>query len=200
MTAGFERKSKSRALGLAAPTGEDPATVAKLDFVSAMRNVVSGVAIITTLYESRLWGMTVSAFTTVCAEPPTLMVCVNSRTVLAAVLHEGSGFGVNVLSQDQEFLSRACARPGTSKFLDHYVDLVDDGSSSGGLLLPTSVAAFDCVVSDARTVGTHLVVLGAVREVTTSDRVPLLYGSGAYQCGTSDWAPDKAMHRALAWA
>jgi flavin reductase len=125
------------------------------------------------------------------------MVCVNTRTVLAAVLAEGSRFGVNVLSQDQEFLSRACARPGTSKFLDHYVD---DGSSSGGLLLPTSVAAFDCVVSDARTVGTHLVVLGAVREVSTSDRVPLLYGSGNYQCGTSDWAPDKAMHRALAWA
>ena len=41
----------------------------------------------------------------------TLMVCVNTRTVLAAVLREGSGFGVNVLSQDQEFLSRACARP-----------------------------------------------------------------------------------------
>jgi len=66
----------------------DGGTVAasKLDFVRAMRNVVSGVAIITTFYESQLWGMTVSAFTTVCAEPPTLMVCVNTRTVLAAVL------------------------------------------------------------------------------------------------------------------
>ena len=91
----------------------DGGTVAasKLDFVRAMRNVVSGVAIITTFYESQLWGMTVSAFTTVCAEPPTLMVCVNTRTVLATVLREGSGFGVNVLSQDQEFVVEEPAQP-----------------------------------------------------------------------------------------
>jgi len=194
ITAASGRESNTPAIS------EGRTTVAKLDFVRAMRNVVSGVAIITTLYESRPWGMTVSAFTTVCAEPPTLMVCVNTRTVLAAALDEGSRFGVNVLSQDQEFLSRACARSGSTKFLDHYLDLGADGSSSGDLLLPASVAAFDCVVTDSRTVGTHLVVLGAVRRVTTSDRVPLLYGAGSYQCSTSEWAPDKAMHRALAWA
>jgi flavin reductase (DIM6/NTAB) family NADH-FMN oxidoreductase RutF len=165
-----------------------------------MRNVVSGVAIITTFYESRLWGMTVSAFTPVCAEPPTLMVCVNTRTVLAAVLREGSGFGVNVLSQDQEFLSRACARPGATKFLGHYLDLVGADSSPSGLLLPDSVAAFDCVVTDARTVGTHLVVMGTVLEIAVSDGEPLLYGSGHYQCGTSQWAPGMTLQRVLAWA
>jgi flavin reductase (DIM6/NTAB) family NADH-FMN oxidoreductase RutF len=175
-------------------------TAAKPDFVRAMRNVVSGVAIITTFYESRLWGMTVSAFTPVCAEPPTLMVCVNTRTVLAAVLREGSGFGVNVLSQDQEFLSRACARPGATKFLGHYLDLVGADSSPSGLLLPDSVAAFDCVVTDARTVGTHLVVMGTVLEIAVSDGEPLLYGSGHYQCGTSQWAPGMTLQRVLAWA
>lgn len=165
-----------------------------------MRNVVSGVAIITTFYESQLWGMTVSAFTTVCAEPPTLMVCVNTRTVLAAALREGTGFGVNVLSQDQEFLSRACARPGATKFLGHYLDLVGGGSPPGGLLLPASVAAFDCVVTDSRTVGTHLVIMGAVLGIVTSDREPLLYGCGRYQRGTSQWAPGTTLQRVLAWA
>ncbi len=198
MTPLAQPKITTRDITGAALTGDG--MVSKPDFVRAMRNVVSGVAIITTLYESRPWGMTVSAFTTVCAEPPMLMVCVNARTVLATVLHEDSSFGVNVLSQDQEFLSRACARPGTTKFLDRYLDLAADDSSSGGLLLPASVAAFDCVVTNSRTVGTHLVVMGAVRKVITSDRAPLLYGSGNYQCGTSQWAPEKAMHRALAWA
>jgi flavin reductase (DIM6/NTAB) family NADH-FMN oxidoreductase RutF len=172
----------------------------KHDFVRAMRNVVSGVAIITTFYESQLWGMTVSAFTTVCAEPPTLMVCVNTRTVLAAVLQESSGFGVNVLSQDQEFLSRACARPGATKFLGRYLDLVGGDSSPDGLLLPGSVAAFDCAVTDSRTVGTHLVVMGAVRGIITSDREPLLYGCGQYQYGTSQSAPGMTLQRVLAWA
>lgn len=165
-----------------------------------MRNVVSGVAIITTFYESQLWGMTVSAFTTACAEPPTLLVCVNTRTVLAAALRDGSGFGVNVLSQDQEFLSRACARPGASKFLGHHLDLVGGDSSPSGLLLPASVAAFDCVVSDSRTVGTHLVVTGAVLGIITSDREPLLYGCGQYQHGTSQQAPGMTLQRVLAWA
>lgn len=177
-----------------------PAAAPVADFVAAMRSVVSGVAIITTFHESRPWGMTVSAFMSVCADPPTLMVCVNTRTVLATVLPEATGFGVNVLSEDQEFLSRACARPGAIKFLDHYLDLGPGDPDAGSPLLPASVAAFDCVLTDVRTVGTHLVVTGVARTILTSDRPPLLYGSGSYQCSSSQWAPDKALHRALAWA
>jgi len=198
MTPALKPTASHESSGLATDGGTVAAS--KLDFVRALRNVVSGVAVITTFYESQLWGMTVSAFTTVCAEPPTLMVCVNTRTVLAAVLQEGSGFGVNVLSQDQEFLSRACARPGATKFLGHYLDLVGGDSSPGGLLLPASVAAFDCVVTDSRTVGTHLVVMGTVLGIVTSDREPLLYGSGRYQYGTSQWAPGMTLQRVLAWA
>jgi len=120
--------------------------------------------------------------------------------VLKVLMQEGSGFGVNVLSQDQEFLSRACARPGATKFLGHYLDLVGGGSPPDGLLLPASVAAFDCVVTDSRTVGTHLVVMGVVLGIVTSDREPLLYGCGRYQYGTSQSAPGTTLQRVLAWA
>lgn len=176
-----------------------PGTVPAADFVTAMRAVVSGVAIITTIHESRPWGMTVSAFTTVCAEPPTLMVCVNTRTVLAAALQDADSFGVNVLSQDQEFLSRVCARPGTLKFLEQYLE-ADAAADGPAPLLPQSVAAFDCRLTDARTVGTHLVVMGVVRRCLTSDRAPLLYGSGNYQFPTREAAPSRALQGALAWA
>lgn len=63
------------------------------EFRAAMRRLVTGVTIITATYKSRPWGMTVSAFTPVCAEPPTVLICLNRNTVLAGAVQTGGRFG-----------------------------------------------------------------------------------------------------------
>ncbi|WP_176731735.1 flavin reductase family protein [Micromonospora rhizosphaerae] len=162
-----------------------------------MRRLVTGVTIITATYKSRPWGMTVSAFTPVCAEPPTVLICLNRNTVLAGAVQTGGRFGVNLLSQDQEFLSRLCSRPGMPKYLDDYC-LPSEGASAP--LLYDSLAAFDCDLDDARVVGSHMVLIGLVSGVfIDGSRRPLLYGAGRYH-EPIDFDATSRLGGQLAWS
>jgi flavin reductase (DIM6/NTAB) family NADH-FMN oxidoreductase RutF len=166
-------------------------------FRSAMRRVVSGVTIVTTRHDGRPWGMTVNAFTSVCAEPPTVLVCVNNRTVTAADITRDRRFAVNLLSQDQLFLSRLCARPGEVKFLDDFT--VRPQVAATMPVLRDSLVTFDCAVTEAHAIGSHFVVIGTVEAIVApAPRVPLLYGQGWYLHGVSI-SQSPAMIGAQAW-
>jgi flavin reductase (DIM6/NTAB) family NADH-FMN oxidoreductase RutF len=170
-------------------------------FRAAMRRCVSGVTVLTTAHGDRAWGMTVSAFTPVCVEPPTVLVCVHRGTRTASALQAGTRFGANLLSQDQLFLARRCARAGAPKYVDDYVlapaELPADLAAP---VLRDSLAAFDCAVTDVRTVGTHCVVLAEVRVVLAPPpRLPLLYGDGHYRRAL-DIDETPVLTGALAWA
>lgn len=170
-------------------------------FRTAMRRVVSGVTVVTTVHEGRPWGMTVTAFSSVCAEPPTVLVCVNNRTTTAADVTRDGRFAANLLSQDQLFISRLCSRAGAVKYLDDFVVEADGLPENVAMpVLRDSLATFDCKVEEARPIGSHFVVIGRVeRIVSPADRTPLLYGGGRYLHGVGiSQAP--AMAGTLAWA
>jgi flavin reductase (DIM6/NTAB) family NADH-FMN oxidoreductase RutF len=154
-------------------------------FRAAMRRVIGGVTVITTRHDGRPWGLTVSAFTPVCMDPPTLLVCVNSRTVTASDISRDGRFGVNLLSQTQLHLSRLCSRAGEDKFLDDHV--VPRACLPERVIMPVlrdSIVTFDCKASDVRPVGSHLVVVATIEGVLAPEsRRPLLYGEGRYLHG-----------------
>lgn len=154
-------------------------------FRAAMRRVVSGVTVVATHHDGRPWGMTVNAFSSVCVEPPTVLVCVNNRSVTASDIARDGRFAANLLSEDQLHLSRLCARPGEPKFLDAFVVAPDEMTVQVTTpVLRDSLVTFDCTVSEARPVGSHLVVIGTVNAIVAPPiRRPLLYGEGRYHRG-----------------
>lgn len=159
-------------------TSADPDTVR-----AALRRVISGVTVVTTEHEGRPWGLTVSAFTPVCIEPPTVLVCVNTHTVTGDALGAGGRFAANLLSQDQLYLAQRCSRAGRPKYLDDDVLAAAElPAEVAAPVLRASLVTFDCEVSEARPVGSHLVVLGTVRAVLAPGaRPPLLFGDGRYR-------------------
>jgi flavin reductase (DIM6/NTAB) family NADH-FMN oxidoreductase RutF len=156
-------------------------------FRAAMRRVVGGVTVITTRHDGRPWGLTVSAFTPVCMDPPTLLICVNSRTVTASDISRDSRFAVNLLSQTQLHLSKRCSRPGEDKFIDSHV--LPRSCLPQRVTMPVlrdSIVTFDCRASDVRLIGSHLVVVAAIEAVLApNSRRPLLYGEGRYLRGVA---------------
>ncbi|CAN7258969.1 flavin reductase family protein [Rhizobium sp. LjRoot258] len=158
-----------------------------LAFRSAMRKVVGGVSIITTLHEDRPWGMTVSAFTPVCMEPPTLLVCVNRETVTANCITKLQRFAVNVLSQEQLAISQFCSRPREDKFIEEFVvSRCDHPDRIHMPVLQNSLITFDCSATATLVVNSHLVVMGRVMSVLApSAKKPLLYGQGEYMHGVT---------------
>lgn len=152
------------------------------DFRAALRHVIAPVAIVATRDGTRTWGMTVSAFSVLCLDPPSFVLCVNAATATAAHVREQGELGLNILADHQSAISQRCALPGESKHIDPSLLVArDDGSSR--LLLRDTVASFEC---DARTLdvdGSHLLVVATVRRGSAADAQPLLYGSGTYLRG-----------------
>ncbi|NOV20649.1 flavin reductase [Ensifer adhaerens] len=158
-----------------------------LAFRSAMRKFVGGVTIITTLHESRPWGMTVSAFSPVCMDPPILIACVNRDTVTASDITRDPHFAVNILSEEQVAVSQFCSRPREDKFIEDFV--FPSAAVPDRIQMPVlrnSLITFDCRANTTFVVNSHLVLLAQVRAVLApSAKKPLLYGEGQYMQGVS---------------
>ncbi len=139
----------------------------------------TGVTVVTARASDRIHGMTVSAFTEVCLDPPLVLICADKASLTHPVIAEGRVFAVNILARDQEDLSRRFA----SKQEEHrrFEGLAYQTGKTGAPLLQDTVAALDCRVVAAHDAGDHVIYVGEVEELRLSgDRQPLLYHGGRY--------------------
>lgn len=140
----------------------------------------TGVTVITVRDRAgRPHGMTANAFCSVSVDPPLLLVCINRAAQTHELIVECGRFGVNVLAEPHEPISRHCARPGADKLLQPEW-LVDDGHH-GAPHLREAGGYFDCEVADRHEAGTHSIFIGRVLLAATGPHAPLLYYRGAYR-------------------
>ena len=73
----------------------------------------TGVTVLTTRAGDQVHGMTANAFMSVSLRPPLVLISLDRRAKLCAMLHEGTRYGVSVLESAQSGLSdRFAGRPG----------------------------------------------------------------------------------------
>jgi flavin reductase (DIM6/NTAB) family NADH-FMN oxidoreductase RutF len=152
------------------------ARVDPLELRRTMGRFATGVAVITTSRDGVPHGMTVNSLTSVSLDPPLLLVCF-ARGARTAEYVEASGrFAVNILGARQERVSNAFARRGAVRF-----DELDLPATREGVpLIPGALAHVVCSVDRVLDGGDHVVVLGAVEEVSDRDGAPLLFFGGTY--------------------
>jgi len=146
-------------------------------FKSAMRRFATGVCIVTTQADGIVHGFTVSAFTSVSAEPPQVLVCVN-RTATAHPLISAAGrFCVNILGVEQRALAeRFSGGDKKTRFagIDYRL------GSAGSPILPGVLAYFDCTLAEEYSAGTHTIFVGNVIEAADRPGAPLGYYDRSY--------------------
>lgn len=157
-----------------------------LDFAGAMSALASGVVLVTCRVDDRPWGMTVTAFASVSADPPTVLVSVGSNTASAGAIAETGRFGISILASDQVPVARYGAASGAPKFLEPFVDGSDLDSASPAI--DGALAHLDCDVVRAVTAADHIVFFGRVRAARgRTAGEPLVYQRRAYATvSTSD--------------
>ena len=150
------------------------------DFVDAMSTLASGVGLVTCWVGERPWGMTVTAFSSVSVEPPTILVSLRSTTTSARAVVATGSFGVSILAEEQLAVARLGSKPGATKFLEPFVEPSDGSSDSpvvAGALTP-----LDCELSETVRVADHTILLGVVRAARASrSGTQLLYHRRAYR-------------------
>jgi flavin reductase (DIM6/NTAB) family NADH-FMN oxidoreductase RutF len=149
-------------------------------FFSIMSAFPTGVAIVTTLEpDGTPRGLTTNAVTSVSAEPPILLVCVdrNSRT-LPALLHS-KRFVVNFMRDDCAELCSLFASKADDKF-----GRVSWSPGLGGvpILHESAVAHAECSTLEEHEIGDHVVVTGLVEtgQAPAAEDVPIVYFQRTY--------------------
>jgi flavin reductase len=151
------------------------------NFVSAMSGAVTQVSVVTTEGEAGRFGVTISAFASVSAEPPMVLICVNKRSPAVAGIERNGCFCVNLLGHEQSEVAN-CFAGRASSGENFSFDCADWGvSETGSPILMDAAANFDCTVEAAYDAGTHRILIGRVVEATATQHAPLAFSQRAFQ-------------------
>lgn len=149
-------------------------------FVETMRVQAAAVNLVTSNGPAGRTGVTVSAMTSVSAEPPLLLACVNRRSPSVAVIRQNGVFCINALSAEQSELANTFAgRPSTGQPFDFdAADWTNITTSAPALI--DAVANLDCVIHDIVEAGSHTIFIGRVVGAAHRNVKPLVYCDRAY--------------------
>lgn len=167
--------------------GSDPVatlhtTVDQEEARRALRDVMArfatGITVLTALGE-QAHGMTANAFTSVSLDPPMVLCCVARTARMHQTILDARGFGVSVLSSEQEGLARYFARRGRPAGMAQF-EQVDwfPGRHTGVPLLTGSLAWLECDLEAVYEGGDHSIFLGLVRNASCGAGQALLFLGG----------------------
>ena len=152
------------------------------DFRAAVGAFATGVTVVTTRGEEHAYGMTANAFSSVSLDPPLILVCVISGSEGADHINRNGVFAVNILSAEQEPLSRYFASRDRPKGRDAFSEVGHRIGASGSPILAAAAAALDCRLHSAYEAGDHQIFIGEVLELEILDgHKPLVFHGGKYR-------------------
>lgn len=152
-------------------------------FLEGMSRAVATVSVVTTDGPAGRMGATVSAMTSVSADSPSpsLLVCLNDRTATAHAIRTNGVFCVNVLRDDQSYISKAFAGGAKSSREDKFECGRWTTLQSPAPALVDALVTFDCTVKSALLYGTHWIIIGELNDIAVSEaQSALTYANRAY--------------------
>lgn len=135
----------------------------------------TGVTVLTTRVGDHVHGMTANAFMSVSLRPPLVLISLDRKARLCGMLHEGSTYGVSVLTQGQSDLSETYARSARDGPEPRFVVVRETPLVEGALA--------HIVARVVRTYwgGDHSLFLGQVEHARYGEGEPLLFFGGRYE-------------------
>ena len=159
--------------GAHAKTAHVPREATDAAFRDAMRQLASGVCLVTSGSGDERSGLMATSVSSLSADPATVLVCVDRASSGYRAFQSHGEFAVSVLGADQrEIVDRFAGGSGlrgADRFREWRWGVLPGGAS----YLAGSVAVFDCEAVERIERHAHAIVIGHVRRVLVGD------GSGA---------------------
>jgi flavin reductase len=156
-----------------------------VEFRNAVGAFATGVTVITTRgrpdVDTDVYGMTANAFSSVSLDPPLVLVCVVSGTIGAETIERNGVFAVNILSREQEPISRFFASRERPRGQSAFAELAHFSAVTGSPILEGAPAYLDCRVRSQHDAGDHVIFIGEVIALgADSSTRPLIFHGGGY--------------------
>ncbi|CAL8977614.1 p-hydroxyphenylacetate 3-hydroxylase, reductase component [Rhodoplanes serenus] len=143
-------------------------------------------------------GITVSSFNSVSLDPPLILFSIARRANSFAAWQAARHYAVNVLGEDQEWLSDRFARPAADK----WEGVTVTAGQHGMPVLPGCLAVLECEAYARHDGGDHEIFVGRVLGLTVDrdgpPRPPLVFFAGRYRKLMPDPAAPEAAGDSLA--
>jgi flavin reductase (DIM6/NTAB) family NADH-FMN oxidoreductase RutF len=166
--------SQIRTMGSKFPTAAE--------FRLACSQFATGVSVVTAeRAPGRVHGMTANSVTSVSLNPLLLLVCVDHRAQLLAMVQEKQHFGVSVLKQEQQAISRYFAQTVDDEAMEAKLGIRYRWTGAGIPLLDDALVHIACKVRDTHVAGDHTIFIGEVETTEIFDGEPLVYFRGGYR-------------------
>jgi flavin reductase (DIM6/NTAB) family NADH-FMN oxidoreductase RutF len=152
-------------------------------FLLGMSHAACTVIVVTTDGEGGRHGVTVSAMVSVSADRPhpILLVCIHHLSPAAPAVLRNGVFCVNVLREDQHYISDSFAGRSGVHGADKFRCARWTTQLTGAPRVLDALVAFDCHVTASERVGSHFVVFGCVQDIFVGGGgAPLIYANRAY--------------------
>ncbi len=143
-------------------------------FRQVMGHFATGVTIVTTNSKGVLGGLTVNSFCSVSLDPPLVLICVDLHSSTVAMFRESGVFAVNMLTEEQEALSRCFATPNKDRF-GAFCRAPNYTAATGAPILTDVLAFVDARIVAEYPGGDHAIFLGQVEAIGFEGKVHFIH-------------------------
>jgi flavin reductase (DIM6/NTAB) family NADH-FMN oxidoreductase RutF len=159
----------------------DHTTVSSDDFKAALGCWASGVTVVTTRDGDLVYGITVSAFSSLSIDPLLILVSLADSNRLPRMIEKTGHFAVSILAEGQDAISNWFAVSGRDP-VPHFEDFGTVEMVTGSPIIDGSIAHLDCELDRTVPGGDHTIVIGrVVGAVCDSSRKPLVFYRRGYR-------------------
>jgi flavin reductase ActVB len=166
-----------------ASNGADGELKRQQTFMDAMSSFPSGVTIVTTTdTDGTSWGFTASAFCSLSANPPLVLVCLAKSAQCYDAFTRTGGWMIHVIHNAHRELAIRFATRGADKFVG------GDFSVETGLpTLEQSAAIVRCSRYAMYDGGDHSILVGRAEEAMRGDQSPVVYFNRTFHSVPGEW-------------
>ena len=145
----------------------------RVDIRNVMRYFASAVTVVTSSLESgELFGLTVTAFTSVSLEPPLVLICIRNESTAVELFKKSKRYCVNILSEAQKTIAETFSLAGEAGRFDK---LDYSTGKSGSPVIRDTIGYIDCKIVEVIPGGDHTIFVGEALDVHSEEKPPLLY-------------------------
>ncbi|WP_158555817.1 flavin reductase family protein [Peribacillus glennii] len=138
----------------------------------------TGVTVVTTKNEKgHPVGMTANSFTSLSLDPPLVIINVDKKSSLYTEFLNAESFAVNILSSEQEDISRRFS----TKNIDRFEGISYEEDVTGSPILKDVIGYFDCDIVKHYDGGDHTILIGETKGGNIGSGEPLIFYRGKYQ-------------------
>jgi flavin reductase (DIM6/NTAB) family NADH-FMN oxidoreductase RutF len=148
----------------------------KDNFKKTLSTFATGITVITTKYNSILYGKTINSFSSLSLSPPLVLFSLDNKSSKLNIFKKCETITINILSSKQQLVSNNFAKKNPDwKNIEYY------SLKNGNPIIENCVSNLDCKIIDKIKKGDHVIFICQILKVINNDKLkPLIYYNSKY--------------------